>query len=111
MWWYRVSYSEVDNVVSKLAFSALTWGKKFFHGGVAVTDLKGIYLHLMIFLTILDKKWKKCINVYDSDEDDTNRQSPTEEEEAQDSPGPAVTPKEFDSDVSLTTDICTLSGL
>jgi len=34
----------------------------------------------------------------DSDEDDTNRQSPTDEEEAQDSPGPAVTPKEFDPD-------------
>ena len=35
--------------------------------------------------------------MHDSDEDD---KSPTEEEEAQDSPGPAVTPKEFDSDVS-----------
>ena len=43
------------------------------------------------------RKCTKRINVHDSDEDD---KSPTEEEEAQDSPGPAVTPKEFDSDVS-----------
>lgn len=37
----------------------------------------------------------------DSDDDEANRHSPTEEDEAQDSPGPAVTPKEFDPDVSF----------
>lgn len=36
----------------------------------------------------------------DSDDDDVNRHSPGEADEAQDSPGPGVSPANFDPDVS-----------
>ena len=36
----------------------------------------------------------------DSDDDDNVRQSPNEEDEAQDSPGPTITAANFDPDVS-----------